>query len=304
VHRLVHGDRRLAEAGGDELELPRVRRHVAGRVHAGASRLHLRVDDDLVLLDGQPPLGDRAHVADEAEHRQHHVGLDLARRLGLDVLEREMAEALAAPAHVDVGQLVEGVQRRPAGLHRRLELGHRRAVGAEAVAAVHQRHVLGAPDELRAPVERRVAAADDHHPLAPVVVGVRDHVVDAAPVPPLGDGLRQPPRAERADAGRDHDGARRELAVGGLEHEVARALGAAAVAVAPLLAQPGDAAVEVRRLVPAPRLLGEVLHEVLRQHLREAGDVEDVLLRVERGELPAELRERVDDLRRGAAHAA
>ena len=52
-----------------------------------------------------------------------------------------------------------------------------------------------------------------------------------------------------------------------------------------------------------PRLLGELPHEVLREHLREAGDVEDVLLGIQRRELSAELRQRVDDLRRRAAHA-
>ena len=50
------------------------------------------------------------------------------------------------------------------------------------------------------------------------------------------------------------------------------------------------------------RLLGELPHEVLGQHLREAGHVEDVLLGIERRELSAQLRQRVDDPRRGAAH--
>ena len=51
------------------------------------------------------------------------------------------------------------------------------------------------------------------------------------------------------------------------------------------------------------RLLGQRAHEILRQDLRKAADVEDVLLGIEGGELPAELRQRVDDLRRHAAHA-
>jgi hypothetical protein len=303
VHRLVHRDRRLAEARRDELELPRVRGDVARRVDPGPPGLHLRVHHDLVLLEREPPLGERAEVADEAEHREHDVGRDVARGLRLDVLEDHVAEAVAVGMHADVGQLVEREQRGAPGGHRGVELAHGGPVRAEPVAAVHQRHVLGAPDELRAPVERRVAAADDHHPLAPVVVGVRDHVVDAAPVPPLGDGLRQPARAEGADARRDDDGARRELAVARLEHEVPRALGARPVAVADDLAQPGDRAVQVRGEAPPRLLLHQAPHEILRQHLRVAGDVEDVLLRVERRELAAELRQGVDDLRRRAAHA-
>jgi hypothetical protein len=39
------------------------------------------------------------------------------------------------------------------------------------------------------------------------------------------------------------------------------------------------------------RLLDEVLHQVLRENLREATYVEDVLLGVERRELPAEFRQ-------------
>ena len=57
------------------------------------------------------------------------------------------------------------------------------------------------------------------------------------------------------------------------------------------------------RLVELARLLGQRLHEILRQHLRKAGDVEDVLLGIQRGELAAELRQRVDDLRRRSSHA-
>ena len=56
----------------------------------------------------------------------------------------------------------------------------------------------------------------------------------------------------------------------------------------------------MHRLVELRRLLGERFHEILREHLRKAGDVEDVFLGIERGELAAELRQRVDDLRRRA----
>jgi hypothetical protein len=50
------------------------------------------------------------------------------------------------------------------------------------------------------------------------------------------------------------------------------------------------------------RLLGETFDEVLGQNLRESGDVEDELLRVERGELSAQLGERVDDAAGRLAH--
>ena len=61
---------------------------------------------------------------------------------------------------------------------RRLELRDRRAVRAESVAAMHERHVRRAIEELRAPIERRVAAADDHDALAAERLRVGDDVVD------------------------------------------------------------------------------------------------------------------------------
>src|SRR3954451_13356393 len=50
-------------------------------------------------------------------------------------------------------------------------------------------------------------------------------------------------------------------------------------------------------------LLHQRLHQILRQNLREPSNIEDVFLGIERGELSAQLRQRVDDLRLGAPHA-
>jgi hypothetical protein len=50
-------------------------------------------------------------------------------------------------------------------------------------------------------------------------------------------------------------------------------------------------------------LRDHVPHQVLREHLREAGDVEDVFLRIQREELAAEGGEGVDDAGGRAAHA-
>ena len=60
---------------------------------------------------------------------------------------------------------------------------------------------------------------------------------------------------------------------------------------------------EMDRLLEASRLFDERSHEILREHLRYAGDVEDVLLGIQSRELPAGVRKRVDDLRRHTAHA-
>jgi hypothetical protein len=57
-------------------------------------------------------------------------------------------------------------------------------------------------------------------------------------------------------------------------------------------------------LLELSRLLQERVHEVLREDLREARHVEDVLLGVQSGELAASLGKCVDDLRGGPAHAS
>ena len=206
VHRLVHRRRRLAEAAGDQLELPGIGRHVARRLDAGAPRLHQLVDDDLVLLQREPPVGDRPDVAHEAEHRQHDVGLDLAssssssRRLSTRCVNRSPVGLHRTSA----SSWKVNIEARPASTSAS-NCAHRGAVRAEAVAAVHERHVRRHAAQLRRPVERRVAAADDHHALPRVLLRVGDDVVDAAPVPRLGARLRQAPRREGADPGGDDD---------------------------------------------------------------------------------------------------
>ena len=49
-------------------------------------------------------------------------------------------------------------------------------------------------------------------------------------------------------------------------------------------------------------LLRQRVDEILRQHLRKASDVEDVLLGIQCRELPASLRQSVDDPGRRASH--
>src|SRR3954449_9939298 len=56
------------------------------------------------------------------------------------------------------------------------------------------------------------------------------------------------------------------------------------------------------RLLESARPLDQRSYQVLGQYLRDAGDVEDVLLRIQRCQLSAGLRKRVDDLRRHLSH--
>ena len=137
-------------------------------------------------------------------------------------------------------------QRRACPPPRPTELRDRRAVRAEAIAPMHERHARRAIEQLRAPVERRVAAADDHDALPRNSFGIGHHVEDAAPVPRLGARLRQPPRREGADARRDDDRPRRKAVLLGDEHEVPV-----------LLLQPDHALAEMDRLVELRRLLRE-----------------------------------------------
>ena len=51
------------------------------------------------------------------------------------------------------------------------------------------------------------------------------------------------------------------------------------------------------------RLVGEIPHQLLRQNARVARHIEDVFLRVQRGELAAKLGQGINDLGRGTAHA-
>src|SRR5205823_11281532 len=60
---------------------------------------------------------------------------------------------------------------------------------------------------------------------------------------------------------------------------------------------------EVDRLLEATRLFHQRSDQILGEHLRYAGDVEDVLLGIKRRELAAGVGECVDDLRRYSAHA-
>src|SRR5690606_35775221 len=67
-----------------------------------------------------------------------------------------------------------------------------------------------AAQKLVRPVEGRVAATDDQHALTAERLRVGDAVEDAATVPRLGRGLREPPRRGSTDPGGDQDGPCRE----------------------------------------------------------------------------------------------
>src|ERR1041385_6957321 len=73
--------------------------------------------------------------------------------------------------------------------------------------------------------------------------------------------------------------------------------------MAVLFFEAGHAVSEMHGLIELPRLLDHRAHQIFRQHFGKTGDVEDVFLGIQRGELAAGFRERVDDLRRRSTHA-
>src|SRR5207249_1381258 len=172
---------------------------------------------------------------------------------------------------------------------------HRGRVGPEPVAPVNHEDPLGDALEVHRPVERRVATAHEQHALPGEDPGFEDAVVQPLPVPAAYVFERQLARREGADPPRDEHGARRVLV--GLGDD-----GEGRFAVLRLALQADHLLSEMDRGLELERLLGHPLHEVLGEHLGEAGDVEDVLLGIERRELPAHLVEVVDQAAGRAAH--
>ena len=126
--------------------------------------------------------------------------------------------------------------------------------------------------------------------------GIEHAVVQALPEPLVGVFERQLARGERADAAGDDQLLRGEFVLLCDDGQWG-----CAIAIAPL--QSHDFLAEVYLGLPLAELLGHALDQVLGQHLGESGDVEDVFLGIQRGELAAELIERIDDPERRAAHA-
>ena len=145
--------------------------------------------------------------------------------------------------------------------------------------------------ELHSPVERGIATADDQHSLTSELVGVGDDVVDTFSIPRLGAWLWKPSGRKRSDPSRDEQRAGWEPIRLADEHEMPVAF-----------LETDDALTQVHRRPKPRRLFRQLADEVLGENLGKPRDVEDVFFRIERRELTAELRQRIDDLRRDAPH--
>ena len=174
---------------------------------------------------------------------------------------------------------------------RLLDLPDRDLVRAEALAAVDERDLARGVEQVERPVAGGVAAADDDHLLARELRLLADQVVGALALPRRHVVAGQLLRLEGAVAAGDDDRAREEVALVGHEPQDLP-LGVLGVG---LVLDAVGGRLEVHRHVELlDRLLAELLDEVLGEDAREARDVEDPLLRVERRELAAEVGQRVD----------
>ena len=173
-----------------------------------------------------------------------------------------------------------------------LHVGDARGVGAEVLAPVDHGHRRGDVAQRQGPVDGAVPAADDHHVLPGVRAEFLDHVVQAAALPlgPAG----QWARGERADAaGDDHRAAGDPGApVGGDQQPIARAR-----ALPRAVGERHGLLTEHVDRLEAGGLLHEPGDEVATLDAREAGDVVDHLLGVQRGHLSAGLGQAVHDRR-------
>src|SRR5207302_9173153 len=175
-------------------------------------------------------------------------------------------------------------------------LVHRRLERAEAVAAVDERdRVAGRVLQAERPVERRVAAADDHALLADEDALLTHDVVEPLALPFVDALDAELARLERAVArGDDERAAAEHVPLVGADREQLLAALLARFERAHLLAEP-EVGIELEPL------LGAEVDEGLALDLRVAGDVVDVLLGIRGRDLAADLLEALDDPHRRVA---
>ena len=223
----------------------------------------------------------------EAEKRDERVALDLEELSGRRVLERHRLDFAVAPHAAHLGGDADADR---ALLLERARLLHGGLERTEPLAPVDERdrqtrRVL----EAERPVERGVASADDHAGLVAEDLLPSDEVVEPAALPVVDVIDLELAGLERAVTRRDDQHAGRErLALVGGEDQLLLAVDPDPLEILHLLVQE-DLGAELEAL------LDTEVDEGLALDLRVAGDVVDVLLRVDGSHLAAELAEALDD---------
>ncbi len=278
MRRVVDRGGRLAEAGGDELHFPGKGGHVAGGVDSSDIGLHLGVDPDgIIPLQLQSPVGHRTQVGGEAETGQNGIDAEDLLCFRLRVDDHHLSDVRLPPELF-----------RPAGELDRYgrveESPHILLVGAELLSPVDERNAAGDLFQVKRPVHSRVAAADDQYLLPQKLISPRHRVIEALTL----ERLRSPqaPGGVHSQPGGDNQRPAPMLCPVGEDPE----------ALLPGRRQLLDALAKTDCWPTRHGLFDQVPDEILRQDLREAGHVIDILLRIGGRELSAELGQAVDDL--------
>ena len=153
---------------------------------------------------------------------------------------------------------------------------------------MHQREARRPRQQLQRPVERRIAATEDHQALAGELAGAADTILDGAALEGVGAFDADASRLEGAEARGDHHRA-------GVEADPARGGNVKAPVLAPRKLHHLVAEVQLR--FEGPDLLQQPVDQLLGTANRQRRDVVDRLVGVELGTLSAGVAQRVDDVR-------
>ncbi len=156
---------------------------------------------------------------------------------------------------------------------------------------MHERHAARFACEFERPVERGIAAAEDHEPLAGEIRGALHLVVNVPALERFAALHAQLARLKRSQAARDDDGAR-------MKARVARRAQQERVVLEHF--QLRDFLAQMKLRVERLRLLHQPIDQLLRAAHRQRGDVVDRLFRIELAALPARMLQRIDDVRADA----
>src|SRR3954462_3703375 len=192
----MRGERRLGKAGQYELQLSRVSRDIAdgenSRHARGAAR---RLDADMAALEIETPFGNGPEIHRQAKEGQQHVGCEPP-ALAFQAVDQHGGEG--GTLAFEPGEL-EGYDQLDRTLRReRFEAGGAFRRGAEFRPAMHDHDLLGDIGQSQRPIDRRIAAAGDHHALVAEILAPLDVVMDALAFEALDAGERRPVRSEGA----------------------------------------------------------------------------------------------------------
>ena len=282
---LLRHQRRLVEAGKNELELAGIPVDIADSENTGRRSLESGgIDgDQLVVLELKTPIGDRTELHGQAEERQQRVASDFRQRAivflddglaDLTVLagergylpEDEIDFALADQRH----HFVDAV-----------------GCGAEFAAPMQEREMARDRGKVERPVERAVAAADDENALAAERLDLAHRIEHRLAFVGLDPGNRRTLGLERAAAGGDDD----DLAL-----EYIALIGFHAEQRLADLFHRLHHFVQMILRVERFDLLQQSIDEAMRARIGNAGNVVDRFFRIELGALAADFVENVDEV--------